>query len=212
MQNIKNVLRWILGICCLIAGIGTLLNNVFQGILYFFLGLFLVPPILIYSERQLKVKIPTPVKYGIVLFGLILATALNENKVENRTSDTNDAKMITDIDKDNSTSNSSGIDAKSGNRTIQSKEKDPNCLKYLITEDTYGTLVEDDLDKLIGYARTNEIELIQRMLRRGDAVLLKKGVGVYVSDVGFAVHKVRIESTEIELYVVAESIISDCSN
>ena len=93
-----------------------------------------------------------------------------------------------------------------GSKTEDIEDDDPNCLKYLIVQDTYGAVTEDNLEKIIRYAQRNEINLIERMLNRGDAVLLKTGTTVFVLDAGFAVHQIRVVNTEIELYVVRESI------
>ena len=85
-------------------------------------------------------------------------------------------------------------------------------VKYQVVQDTYGTLTKDYLDKLMSYAINNELDLIQRMLNRGNAVYLEKGMTVYVSDAGFAVHQIRVADTEIELFVVRESIKNKCDN
>ena len=70
-------IRWIFGTLFLLVGLLGLFAAPSEGIAYIFLGLFLIPPVLDSVETKVKYKIPTGVRYLIVIGGIILIGSLH---------------------------------------------------------------------------------------------------------------------------------------
>lgn len=74
----KNALKWIFGILFLLAGLGSLFISPASGVVYLFLGLFLIPPVLDSVEKKLNFKIPSAGKWVIVIAAIVLAPSLGD--------------------------------------------------------------------------------------------------------------------------------------
>ena len=64
----------------MIVGLLSVSTSVLQGLIYIMVGFFLMPPILIYLEKDMNIKIPTPLKYVIVVVGLLTAGAFQTSR------------------------------------------------------------------------------------------------------------------------------------
>lgn len=74
----KNALKWIFGILFLLAGLGALFTSPASGVVYLFLGLFLIPPILESVEKKFNFKIPSAGKWVIVIAAIFIAPFLGD--------------------------------------------------------------------------------------------------------------------------------------
>ena len=126
----KDAIKLILAIGCLIAGLASLKTSLTQGLIYIMVGLFLIPPLLNYIEVNLKIKISRPLKYLIVIFGILLGLVVQRSN-SNRTTENIDANITNNKekkidDKNGSAKNDNSIYSlgKSDNASFKIENKD----------------------------------------------------------------------------------------
>lgn len=84
MKTVKIILKWYFGISFIIGGISLLVNKEAVGIVSILIGLFIIPPIMKVIEEKIKYTFPTPIKFTVVVGGMILIGTVisvgNKNK------------------------------------------------------------------------------------------------------------------------------------
>lgn len=90
------VVKWIVGISFIIAGIGAAPTSGLSCFVYILTGCFILPPVQNFIDTGLNIKIPRAVKYVIVFFGILLAAAFG---VDNKTEDNSSKESVTTEEK-----------------------------------------------------------------------------------------------------------------
>lgn len=72
MKTLKTILKWFFGIIFILGGIGGLFDTTMVGIISIMIGLFILPPSLKVIEQKIKYNFPTPIKWTVVIAGMVL--------------------------------------------------------------------------------------------------------------------------------------------
>lgn len=106
MKTFITILKWLFGIIFLIGGLGGLFTSFLTGILFLFLGLFILPPAYELFAKKTKLNLPTWAKWTTVIAGCIITSfTIDSTNVEK------DTEMDLVVEKASASINSGQIDS-----------------------------------------------------------------------------------------------------
>jgi len=96
----KNLVKWMVGISFVIAGLSKLAEGSILGVLFISVGLFVIPRFLAYVERESNFQLPRAGKYMIVVFTFLMMVGTSERTKPVSSADTTIKASTNDSVKD----------------------------------------------------------------------------------------------------------------
>ncbi len=184
-------IRWIFGIIFLLVGLLGLYTAPSEGVAYLFLGLFLIPPVLDSVEAKINYKIPTGVKYLIVIAGIILIGSLH-NATDSTSTQTSNQNSPRKKDED------------------QPKKREKEIhYDYVTNGEFLAAISEAYLDEASMYFVDSDQKALDRLIQAKVAFYLKPNIHVdFVQEVSNSYDKVefRLKADRNTLWTRREAI------
>jgi hypothetical protein len=165
MKTLKTILKWFFGITFILGGIGGLFDTPMVGIISIMIGLFILPPSLKVIEQKIKYTFPTPIKWTVVIAGMVLmgVAVSKSNDSKDKEVDKIVERASEEIDKGNMDSAFVYIEqakkqysTANNNKAVDlekeiEKSKSVDYAKEVLakmTDEEFGQLQNDELTKL----------------------------------------------------------------